>query len=88
MARSAAPQAGTQASIGIGEREVLFGVLLMLLATVLQPMQDAIMKYLGGAVPPVLRTRCLRFQGTERDGYGPEEGVAFEIKIRHLTMQQ
>lgn len=37
----------------IGEREVVAGVLLMLLAATLQPMQDAIMKYLGGAVPAV-----------------------------------
>ena len=38
---------------GIGEREVVIGAVLMLAATILQPMQDAIMKALGDSVPPV-----------------------------------
>ncbi len=38
---------------GLGEREVVIGVVLMLSATVLQPMQDVIMKVLGSSVPPV-----------------------------------
>ncbi len=45
--------ASPSVSSGAGEREALIGILLMLAATTLQPMQDTIMKILGGAVPPV-----------------------------------